>query len=451
MNISESQKYINEVGDRRKKLILFIKFTLVPLAVIFLFLAVALLIDLIGVPRTVKLEAGDPLPSAESVCGRKGAEFVYDETVTDISKVGNYELLIKYGKGKTVKVKLEVVDTTAPTGKVKELSIHYAASVTPAAADFFEKISDASEYKASFAKKPDINGVGEYPVSIVLSDAYGNKSTYSTTLKVINDTEKPHIVATKIEGYVGEGIAYKNAVTVEDNCFGVTLEYDDSQVNINVAGEYVVTYIATDAAGNKTTAMVPVVIRKAPVSAEEINAIIAKIAAERGMTNSLSREELCRRIYEYVNDPTKNGEQARFQYIGHSNTDRSDWREEAKKTLESGQGDCYSYFALSKAFFEYFGIENRDVQRNKMIKNQTHFWNVVNIGTAQNPCWYYFDATRSAGSFSRGGNNGCLLTEAQLGSYEPSVTGYGDEYYSHDRISDIVIETRIINDRFTFN
>ena len=452
MNTSESQVYISELARKRKKLVLFIKITLVPIAVLFFALAVALLVDIIGVPRAIKLEAGDELPSAESVCGHSGATYAYDDSVIDITKVGEYKILIKYGKNKSVKVKLEVVDTTAPKGKVIPLSLHYAASTVPTAADFFSEITDASDYKVSFAKKLNISGVGEYPISLLIRDVHGNQKSYTTTLSVINDTERPHIHANEIVGYVGEGIAYKSAVRVEDNCFGVTLEYDDSAVDINKEGEYQVVYVATDAAGNKTEAIVPVTIRKAPVTAEELNAIIAKIAKEEGMTKSLSPEELCRRIYAYVNDPTEvNGMLARFQYKGHSNTDRSDWRDEAKKTIENGGGDCYSYFALSKAFFEYFGIENRDVQRNKMVKNQTHYWNAVNIGTAQNPCWYYFDATRSAGTFSRGGNNGCLMTEAQLGSYVPSVDGYGNDYYSHDNFTDIIIETRIINDKFSFN
>ena len=432
-------------------MILFIKITLIPIAVVFVLLAVALLVDIIGVPRTIKLEAGDELPTAASVCKHEGAEYFYDEDVVDVTKVGEYQILIKYGKNKTVKVNLEVVDTKAPEGKVKALSLHYAASTVPTAADFFSEISDASEYKASFVKKFNISGVGEYPVSILLKDASGNQKTYNTTLSVINDTERPRIHATKIESYVGEGIAYKSAVRVEDNCFGVTLEYDDRGVDINKEGEYTVTYVATDAAGNKTEAVVPVVIRKSPVSADELNAIIAKIAKEEGMTKSLSKEELCRRIYAYINDPTSSGDVARFKYRGHSNTDRSDWRDEAKKAIETGGGDCYSYFALSKAFFEYFGIENRDVERNKIVKNQTHFWNLVNVGSEQNPCWYYFDATRSAGTFSIGGNNGCLLTERQLGSYTPSVEGYGSDYYSHDKFTDIVIETRVINDTYSFN
>ena len=322
-------------------MILFIKITLIPIAIVFVLLAAALLVDIIGVPRTIKLEAGDELPSAASVCGRDGAEYFYDEDVIDITKVGEYKILIKYGKNKTVKVNLEVVDTKAPEGKVKALSLHYAASTVPTAADFFSEISDASEYKASFVEKLNISGVGEYPVSILLKDASGNQKTYNTTLSVINDTERPRIHATKIESYEKEGIAYKSAVRVEDNCFGVTLEYDDRGVDINKEGEYTVTYVATDAAGNKTEAVVPVVIRKSPVSADELNAIIAKIAKEEGMTKSLSKEELCRRIYAYINDPTSSYDVARFKYRGHSNTDRSYWRDEAKETIEEGEGDCW--------------------------------------------------------------------------------------------------------------
>ena len=286
----------------------------------------------------------------------------------------------------------------------------------------------------------------------MLVDEHGNQKSYATTLSVINDTEPPRIYAPEnVVGYVGEGIAYRSGVVVEDNCFGTTLEVDDSKVDTEKEGSYIVTYIAKDAAGNKVEAIIPVIIHKTHVTAEMLNERIEKIAKEQGMSKSLSKEELCCRIYDYVNNPEASASAARFQYIGFSNdSSRTDWRNEAYVTLGTGQGDCYSYFALAKAFFEYFEIENLDIERKKGLTTDTHFWNMVNIGTVTNPRWYFFDATRYAGKFTVGGDNGCLLTAAQLDGYKPSSSKYDGVYYAFDESAYPAAETEIINDKYSF-
>ena len=248
----------------------------------------ALLLEIIGVPKTVTLEAGGELPSAVSVSGKKDARYLGEEEI-DVSEVGEYDVVVEYGKNNSMKIRFKVEDTAAPIGTVKSLSVHHAASNLPLAADFFSNVHDASEYQAKFKEAPNINGVGEYPLDIILEDAHGNRSAYQATLSVINDTEPPRIYATEVEGYVGEGIAYSSAVTVEDNCFGVKLEVDDSKVNAEAEGHYMVTYTATDAAGNRVEAMVPVNIYKK----DELPTLIEKIASEQGMSKNLSMEELC--------------------------------------------------------------------------------------------------------------------------------------------------------------
>ena len=94
---------------------------------------------------------------------------------------------------------------------------------------------------------------------------------------------------------------------------------------------------------------------------------------------------------------------------------------EAYLALQNGSGDCYSYFAVSKAFFEYFGIENLDIERSKGVTTQsgTHFWSMVNIGTEKAPQWYYYDATRLAKPHRTG--SGCLFTEEQLNDYNTNI------------------------------
>jgi hypothetical protein len=177
---------------------------------------------------------------------------------------------------------------------------------------------------------------------------------------------------------------------------------------------------------------------------------VRSLASTLGITKSMSKEEQAKRIYAYVNSPKMSASTANVVFTNESNTDRSDWIREAYLTLQNGSGDCYSYFAASKAFFEYFGIENKDVQRSKGLTEDTHYWNMVNIGTEANPRWYFFDATRYAGKFTLGGNNGCLLTQAQLDGYKASNSAYDGVYYAYDKSAYPTPETDMINKGYSF-
>ncbi len=450
--MSLTEKYEKTVKKYRKTTEFLIKYTVFALAVVLFALAVALVIDLLGGGKVIRLEAGEELPSATEVIGRADAEYDYDVNAIDVTEVGDHEIYISYGTGRRQRVTVKVRDTEAPKGVVKKLSVHNGTAL-PTPEDFFDEISEASAFTAQFEYRFDASALGTYDVSIVLEDEHGNRRVYDTTLSVINDTEKPRIeVDGEIVGYIGEGIAYRSGVRVVDNCFGARLEVDSSEVNTEKEGTYTVTYTATDAAGNKVSAIVPVHIKGIRVTEEVLNSLIADVAAKEGMKSTMPKEELCKRIYAYVNDPTASATTANFTYVGHSNDKtRSDWRLEAYLTIQNGQGDCYSYFALSKAFFEYFGIENMDIEREKGHTKDTHFWNLVNIGSSSNPRWYYFDATRYAGRFTLGGNNGCLMTAAQLDSYKPNSSGYEGVYYVHDTESIPAVKTEIINENYSWN
>ena len=95
-------------------------------------------------------------------------------------------------------------------------------------------------------------------------------------------------------------------------------------------------------------------------------------------------------------------------------------------------------------------IENLDIERSKGLTSDTHFWNMVNIGTTENPRWYFFDATRYAGRFTVGGDNGCLLTLSQLEGYKASNSKYDGVYYTFDEDKYPAAQTEIINDKYSF-
>jgi len=191
-----------------------------------------------------------------------------------------------------------------------------------------------------------------------------------------------------------------------------------------------------------------VVVTKSEYTYSMLMDVVEKLIPKLGITPSMQTPQKVRKIYEYVNDPTCTvGDNARIRFTDESNIpniDRakwqSDWVEEAYRTLKpladgskKTVGDCYSYYAASKAFFEYYEIENKGIKRDESGSNMegTHFWLMVNVGSASNPSWYYYDATRLAGSFSDS-KQCCLRTLAELETYTPSKSGqYG--FYSFDK------------------
>lgn len=236
--------------------------------------------------------------------------------------------------------------------------------------------------------------------------------------------------------YVGENVSWKSAVTVTDNSGTYYLSVDNSKVNLDAEGIYSVTYTATDGSGNATTLTVKVVVNKKMYSYDTLMGTISTLSANIGITSSMNKEQQVRKVYEYVNDATN------IEYLKTGsnipNIDRdnweTDWVEEAVRTLAKHGGDCYSYYSVAKAFFEYLGIEHVGIQRdntNIPAKEGTHFWLMVNIGTASNAKWYYFDATRLAGTFSDGTSNGCLMTLKKIQSYSPSGS-LGYDFYEFD-------------------
>lgn len=87
--------------------------------------------------------------------------------------------------------------------------------------------------------------------------------------------------------------------------------------------------------------------------------------------------EKARAIFDFTHDS--------IRYTGDS--DKSDWEMGAYKGLTERRGDCFTYYAVSRALLTAAGIENLEVQR--VGGPTSHFWNLVNCGSG----WYHFDAT----------------------------------------------------------
>lgn len=107
---------------------------------------------------------------------------------------------------------------------------------------------------------------------------------------------------------------------------------------------------------------------------EELDGLAADVLDEI-VWDGMTRLEQARAVFDYVHD--------HIIYTGHS--DKSDWKTGAYTGLTTGKGDCFTYYAVSRALLTALGIDNLAVER---VGGETrHFWNLVNCGG-----WYHFDA-----------------------------------------------------------
>ncbi len=252
----------------------------------------------------------------------------------------------------------------------------------------------------------------------------------------------------KVKVKQGSTVSYYSLVTVDEKYAGCQLEVDSSNVDLNKPGSYVVTYKLLDE-DQKTisTYKLTIIVEEIDEDLEELMALVKTKAESIGLgeeaVKSMTKEQIVRKIYDYVKDPSAGASDANIRFTDESNIpniDRdnweNDWVKEATLALRSTrmEGDCYTYYSVSKAFFEYFDIENVGIRRGSGAESDgTHFWNMVNIGTKEKPKWYYYDATRLAGKFADGTKNSCLITLEKLESY---VSSDGKTGFYHFEPSD---------------
>ncbi len=276
----------------------------------------------------------------------------------------------------------------------------------PKAEDFFENLPEG--YTVGFDEEAPFAHLqpGENTVKLFYKGEKGRRKIVEATLTMINDTQPPVIEgAQDLIVYIGEGVAYRAGITLRDNCGGeIALAVDNSQVDTGKEGKYPVTYYATDAIGNISMAVITVHVYEQKITEEMLYAEIDPLITELGLVG-ISRAEQARRIYNFVN--TSSG----IAYVDTS--DKASWVRAAYFALMKREGDCFSYFALSKAFFERLGIPNLDVQRLPGFTADTHYWSMINIGTADAPQWYHYDATRLRNVYYPG----YLLTDRQVQAF----------------------------------
>ncbi len=354
---------------------------------------------------TLTVEAGAPLPNAAVLTCVDTSRYVDDVDKNCINHPGTYYLPIVDGSGQRYELKLIVRDTKKPV--VTSRHVYCPIGTVPEAADCIGTIEEADTYEAYFTEElPDMSALGDYDVVFRVKDGTGNTTKdLRSIVSVVVDTEAPVFVTVpELSASLGEAIAYRQGLVVEDNCCGqVNITVDTSGVNVDLVGDYPVSYTASDASGNVSHAETILHMYSTAVDEEELNSRVDGIIAQI-ITPGMNTEAKLRAVYSYIR---KN-----IAYV--SSSDKSDWMRAAYDTLfVTGSGDCFDFFAAAKIFLIRLGIDFHEIQRSPGLTEDTHYWLLVNVGPSDAPRWYHYDCTRLRDDYIPG----CLLTDKQLRAY----------------------------------
>ncbi len=290
----------------------------------------------------------------------KNSKFITDIDTIDLNTVGNYQIALSYDGDKEF-VTLTVEDTTPPELEVKDIEIFLGDEI-PNKDEFIVNTYDASgTVKTSILK--EIRKENNIEYTIVAEDKYGNKTEKIATLIQKEDKEGPKFSGlTDISVKKNVKIDYLKGVSVIDNKDGVVdFKVDSSEVNNKKAGTYYAIYIASDAAGNVTTAKRKIVIDH---TEEDTKELVLSIA------NTLSDDP------EELRDYCRNKVRYGTSYGG----DDPVWY-----AFKNHEGNCYVHALCFKALLDAKGIENQLI----WVTNKTHYWNLVKIDGV----WRHMDST----------------------------------------------------------
>ncbi|MCR4830817.1 MAG: hypothetical protein K5883_05125 [Pseudobutyrivibrio sp.] len=329
-------------------------------------------------------------------------------TVVSTDHTGEYTVGIE-SKPYTYECTLEVDDTIPPELTVKELT--RTKQEIPTAQDFVEAANDLSgKVNIYFGEGINFDNYGDIPVSIVAEDEAGNRTEAKTTLHLVEEYDiEPPVIEGQLDKtiYVGQSVSFKSGVIVTDNVDkDIEVQVDSSQVNLNTPGEYTVVYTAEDSMGNMDLKEGVITVIEQLYSEDDVNALADEVLSKI-ITDGMSDYDKAHAIYVWVQGN-----------IGYSeSTDRGDWLKGAYDGLKNRHGDCYNYFAVSKALLTRAGIKNEDIE---IIPTATrhHFWNVIDCGEG----WRHFDTTPRVDKTFKG----FYLTDEELMAYSDI------HYHSHN-------------------
>ncbi len=160
------------VRTRKKTWIIWVCIAAVALAAIGL-----VCVHYAGLRPVLRVESGEALPDVATIAD---ANDRYD-TEYGTLPVGLHLIRVVHKNVRTP-VLVWVRDTVAPAGEARERTIAYGTTLTPD--KLVTHIRDANVVAVSFAEPFAFDRTGDFPVTIVLKDASGNRSTVESVLHI---------------------------------------------------------------------------------------------------------------------------------------------------------------------------------------------------------------------------------------------------------------------------
>lgn len=379
---------------------------MIEIAILGIFLTVLYFYCRPKVVEELTIEAGGRFPELSEFLMREYREAGFTEKweeLLDLHTVADYEIGILIA-GKEYTSILHVADTTAPIVERKDVQVFKDDTLQPT--DFIEKIEDATKTNVVFVDMPDFSVPGMQKIELAVADEGGNVTRVSANMDVIEDTQPPVIEGVEeLTVAVGDSISYKKHVVVSDDYDeNVTLDIDNSEVDLNKSGDYPVIYKATDQAGNMAEKETVIHVKPASVetATEEMVNKKADVLLQEIITADMSRYEKAKAIFNWVHTN-----------VGWSDgTPKTNWVQGAYRGLFERRGDCYVYAATSKCLLTQAGIANMDIGFS--TSRRTHYWNLIDLGDG----WYHFDTTRRTD-----GKSFFYVKDADIRAYSDSHNG----------------------------
>jgi len=214
---------------------------------------------------------------ATALDARDGSLEVTTTGNVDVNNAGSYTLTYtatdsagnKATKTRTVIVKPSAVtDTTKPVITLigpARITINEGVSYTDAGATAVDDQDGSLEVTATGSV--DINNAGNYIITYTATDSAGNKAIKTRTIIVKSlaetDTTKPVITLIgPAQITINKGAFYTSTgATAVDNKDGVLEVVTTGDVDTSKVGTYILTYTATDSAGNKATTTRTIIVK----------------------------------------------------------------------------------------------------------------------------------------------------------------------------------------------
>ena len=348
------------------------------------------------------LELGDTLDHSDLLLDpEKDADLLNQAQIDAINAGGVGTYILDSSDGSlSCQCTVTVVDTTAPTLKLKEVAIYKGK--TAKLEDFIESVYDLSgDVKTKLLTKLDFSKMGEQTVIIEATDIYGNVTTAETILRIAADTTPPSFSGVS-DMTVNKHSSpdYEQGVSAYDSKDGkVPFTVDSSRVNTAKAGTYYVIYTAKDNSGNKATYRRKVVVLH---DAEDTDELVKTIAAT------------------LPNDP-----EAVRDYVRNSISYSANWggSDPVWYGFKNKSGNCYVHALCLQRLLTEKGYTTQLIWVNHIRDGRpSHYWLIINL----NGVWRHIDATpsRMHGRYS-------LMTDAQR--YETLVSGNIQRDWDRDK------------------